>query len=73
MKYISDLSKDQVVPGLKVISSLGTKGLVSVIQPYSEGFYPGKVFAVINWENGKESFLDMSELKMYNKVQVDES
>ncbi len=73
MKYISDLRKDQVGPGLKVISSLGTKGHVSSIECYADGFYPNTVFAVIKWDNGKESFLDMSELKIYNKVQIDET
>jgi len=73
MRFISDLTRAEIVPGLKLISSLGTAGVITKITT-DEDFEPDSYaeYATVNWDNGKESLLAMKQIRTYNKVQVAE-
>lgn len=74
MKLLCDLPKDQIRPGLKLRSSLNIPGqLTRITVPGDIVHAPSKRFAIVEWDNGRTSFLDMEQIRLYNKVQVEET
>lgn len=71
LKYISDLNKSDIQPGMKVLSYADVPGIISRITVQGEIVqYPKTYFAIIEWDNSKCSFLNMNDLKIYNKIKV---